>query len=703
MSGPFSGRTKFQFCQRLHQSWEDLADVLEPEIPRHERNRFRQGRECEDLWGWLEDRDRLDELPEALGIIKRGDLAQLLEDERRTAPQPSDSPAGRLQENLSQSGLARQASTSQALDSTDWDAFADLAELQIDVIREHIRAGRQHSALEQVNALKQRIFDRTPPSHQSRLLRLEATLRLSMAEPLEVIEALASRAKALFPHQDDHLLAVRLVDAREGAQSAKEFLGEPITLFESHFHATLLLELGSHQSARQWLQGDKHQQMLFSQSGGRDSFQSAETERLLALSCLFARNLGQAQLHVTKALEKEPGNELIRFALGAIYYCQALSPSLIPDRPVLFPYPSGKEMLRESSESLSYLDRAAELFRGLSNNQETIPSRRRVIEAWLLATLASHPERHKEGKNLCRQLLLQNPDHVGAIFLNKLAGYNLPMGCTVELLESDLEEHKATVQGVNTLLWLRFQKAHPKIKQLRIILDKSRTLFTEAGLEQNWHYWDIFFEAYAGEINKALTKAEILESHKAVLELKCNIRMLEARKSGKWLPVAESVLDLFRATGNGSHLYSACQIFAQEKAWERVADLAKELVQTLATPAALKLAAVALWNRQAYQECFTLLEEHWERLLSDIPPARISWIRIQCQRLLGNLPRAVREAEDLYRRESLPQYGISLFDQYVECGDLKQAALWARELMDRHDMSAEFLLSASHIVLVQRE
>ncbi|MEO5332679.1 MAG: hypothetical protein H7839_11705 [Magnetococcus sp. YQC-5] len=701
MSGPFSGRTKIEFCRRLNLSWEDLADALEPEIPRHERRHFCPGRKCEDLWGWLEDRNRLEDLPNALQFIGRDDLAQLLESGRRGTP-PTSGARDRLQENLAQSGITQQTTTSQGIESTDWDelrsALADLAEQQMDAIRDHVRAGRLRSALEQVDTMKQRIFDKTPPAHQSQLLRLEATLRLSMAEPLDVIEALASQAKALSPHQGDHLLAVRLVDARQGNQAAMEFLGEPKTLFESHYHATLLLELGSPQPARQWLEGPIHQEMLRAHASASHSFQRAETERLLALAHLFDRDLGQAQLHIERAMGEDPGSELIRFAQGCIYYCRAISPALIPDRPEPFPQPSRKGMLRDSSENRTNLDRAAELFRVLSQNQETTPSRCRVFEAWWLATLASHPGRHEEGGKLCRKLLQRNPAHPEAIVLNTLAGFGLSMEKTVKFLERRMEEQQITSQEVLSLLWLRFQNAHPKTKRLVKIMEKSRSILAEAGLEQSWQYWDVLLQAHVGGSTQALERIQLLDSEPVRLELDWKIRELEARKSGEWRPAAESLLRLFQATGDGAALFSACRILADAGAWERVASQANELVQRVATAAALDLAAVALWHQQAFQECLALLDESWGLLPSHEPPVRLCWMRAQCLRRLGHMPAAIREAEEIYRRDPSMQYGSSLFDQYVEGGDLKQAAVLARNMLSRSDVSADFLLHAALVL-----
>jgi hypothetical protein len=72
----FAGPLKLAFVQRLGAWWEDLADWLQ--IPVHDRARFTSGNEARSVWEWLEVRDRLGELPEAVAAVGRGDLAELL-------------------------------------------------------------------------------------------------------------------------------------------------------------------------------------------------------------------------------------------------------------------------------------------------------------------------------------------------------------------------------------------------------------------------------------------------------------------------------------------------------------------------------------------------------------------------------------------------------------------------------------------------
>ena len=71
----YPGHVKVQFAQRIRDDWRDLADALD--VPPYARDRFSRGHEPQELWEWLEVRDRLGELPATLAAIGRSDLAPM--------------------------------------------------------------------------------------------------------------------------------------------------------------------------------------------------------------------------------------------------------------------------------------------------------------------------------------------------------------------------------------------------------------------------------------------------------------------------------------------------------------------------------------------------------------------------------------------------------------------------------------------------
>ena len=73
------GSAKLDFLQRLGEDWKKVADLFE--IPTWERPSFQQGDESRHLWEWLERRNMLWKLPDALKDehVNREDLLEVVE------------------------------------------------------------------------------------------------------------------------------------------------------------------------------------------------------------------------------------------------------------------------------------------------------------------------------------------------------------------------------------------------------------------------------------------------------------------------------------------------------------------------------------------------------------------------------------------------------------------------------------------------
>ncbi|MDY6854520.1 MAG: hypothetical protein SWO11_07400 [Thermodesulfobacteriota bacterium] len=73
----YTGKIKLALTKRIGDDWRDLADYFQ--IPRYKRDRFAKGYEMQEAWEWLEDRNKLDGLKDALVFIERHDLIDLFD------------------------------------------------------------------------------------------------------------------------------------------------------------------------------------------------------------------------------------------------------------------------------------------------------------------------------------------------------------------------------------------------------------------------------------------------------------------------------------------------------------------------------------------------------------------------------------------------------------------------------------------------
>ncbi|SFL94875.1 nSTAND1 domain-containing NTPase [Nitrosomonas communis] len=69
----YNGKQKIIFYNNLGNNWQELADYFE--IPNRHQKQYPQGDEAREIWAWLEQNARLDQLEPALKDIGRPDLA----------------------------------------------------------------------------------------------------------------------------------------------------------------------------------------------------------------------------------------------------------------------------------------------------------------------------------------------------------------------------------------------------------------------------------------------------------------------------------------------------------------------------------------------------------------------------------------------------------------------------------------------------
>src|SRR4030042_5182240 len=136
--------------------------------------------------------------------------------------------------------------------------------------------------------------------------------------------------------------------------------------------------------------------------------QDAERCRIRALAHLVKGDLGQARLEIARAAGLRPEWESIRLAAAMINYYSALSPAALPTRLLGCPLPVDWDLLKRDETSVLQLRKAADGFRRLAET-EINRERQRLLEAWLLACLASDSEKVQEAEDFCKSLLAKDP------------------------------------------------------------------------------------------------------------------------------------------------------------------------------------------------------------------------------------------------------------------------------------------------------
>ena len=219
-AGPF----KFKFCQKIGQSYLDLADYFDIK----ERNRWEKGRECWGILEWLEERGRVRELQEALVEIERQDLVAIaqgilsssdMEGTHHNRDIVSYNPTSdELVAGIAQREAANCVSSS----------LADERHKRIDYARTLINQGQFNQAVQYLEALRTELWYQADSILKYRLL---ANLGMAKLGLDEISDAAAKFVEALqYNPEDDKALAQAAMGYvfQNNYNSAEEFINKAL-------------------------------------------------------------------------------------------------------------------------------------------------------------------------------------------------------------------------------------------------------------------------------------------------------------------------------------------------------------------------------------------------------------------------------------------------------------------------------------------
>src|SRR5205823_8743040 len=172
----------------------------------------------------------------------------------------------------------------------------------------------------------------------------------------------------------------------------------------------------------------------------------------------------------------------------------------------------------------------------------------------------------------------------------------------------------------------------------------------------------------------------------------------QAEATKEWRAYLNYLERNYRRTKRADYLFELCSVHAELDDWQYPADRAKELIDTVQTPAAVRLAATALWRLQKKGNCLKVLNASGRCFPGKTLPGDLSRMKVDCQINTGALPDAVYEAKELRRRDESTQNLITLMQAQLSYGDLKELAVTARDLIKRQDVQPDTLVRAARLI-----
>jgi hypothetical protein len=254
------------------------------------------------------------------------------------------------------------------------------------------------------------------------------------------------------------------------------------------------------------------------------------------------------------------------------------------------------------------------------------------------------------------------------------------------------------IQQILALLGLYTRSGKGK-KALRL-LENKKEVFEQAGVGTLWSFWRGQSLIANGQIQKALEEAEREEDPDIRFRIKTLAFREMSRRSGDWRPLIEHLESHLEGDNEGEVLLELCEIKAQLKEWDFVADQAERLCELIGTADAVRFAVSAAWNAGRPAQCAAILNRHKNLFPDGILPSELTRLLIQCLMQIGSLLEAHVQAEELLGRDPSVENIITLMDVQLTKVDSVGAAHTARLLRRRDDVPPLQLLRASRLIML---
>jgi hypothetical protein len=571
--------------------------------------------------------------------------------------------------------------------------FSQDVSAEIEAIRELHREGQTGEAYRLINELREgRKWELLQKELKAKILRVAVGLELGYKSDVARARALLEQSRIFDPNADDTAARtlLRYYEADEDAEVALAEVAAPLTVDAFNLKIALTIERGVPREALN---------LINNPPAGVNP--DAETHRVHALALLGLKDLKGAREAITRAKDLKPRWEIIRTVEAVIDYFETISPAAHPTHYLVWPEAVGWNYLKRDDESLIMLRKAEAHFAYLATKPAQKADDKRQFEIWRLACLSNDPERQPQAIDYCHKLLAEDPANHRALAWAANRNYGVDFSAGEAALEREISERLTgvgdeRVEHIIILAGLYIREE--KYDQAQRLLHKKQDDLKRVGLVDLVSLWWGQLYAAEGQIQKALDVARRASNPQVRRKVKFLALREQYRRSRKWKPLARFLEKSYRKKRNSEDLFELCQLQASREHWRFVADRADTLIASVATPDAVRIAAISTANAGFPGRCLELLERSKHFFPGGSLPNELLLLRVHCQRRVGALSRALSDAEDLVAREDTPANILALMNVQLQKADLKGIAVTARRMLHREDFPARNVLQTAKLV-----
>ena len=225
--------------------------------------------------------------------------------------------------------------------------------------------------------------------------------------------------------------------------------------------------------------------------------------------------------------------------------------------------------------------------------------------------------------------------------------------------------------------------------RLRDAVSQSEEKMRAVGEADLWHYWHGQALLAEGEIDTASKEIGKIGKQDLAATLELMVQRTRAEKAGNPGQLIKFLAARFERTEDPLHHLELCEAFYEAKDWASIVSHAKSLMASLETAPALRLALEAAHRADNPKLCLELLEGREKLFPEGHLPTDLRRVKVQSLQRIGKPDIAISEAEALARETRETVDVLTLVAARLAGGDPKGAAVEARQLLQRNDVSPE--------------